>query len=70
VLNEKTIVPGESLLHHEEGVDFMLANIELSGMDVSLVNAMSREKILKQYLDGVKRQYDYVLLDLCPRWEC
>jgi chromosome partitioning protein len=65
VLNEEPIVPGEGLLHHDEGVDLMPANIELSGMEVSLVNAMSREKILKQYLDGVKRQYDYVLLD-CP----
>ena len=66
VLNEETIDPGEGLLHHDEGVDLMPANIELSGMEVSLVNAMSREKILKQYLDGVKRQYDYVLLDCMP----
>ncbi len=65
VLNEESIAPGEGLLHHDEGVDLMPANIELSGMEVSLVNAMSREKVLKQYLDGVKRQYDYVLLD-CP----
>ena len=66
VLNEEPIGPGEGLLHHNEGVDLMPANIELSGMEVSLVNAMSREKILKQYLDGVKRQYDYVLLDCMP----
>jgi chromosome partitioning protein len=66
VLNEETIVPGEGLLHHDEGVDLIPANIELSGMEVSLVNAMSREKILKQYLDGVKHQYDYVLLDCMP----
>ena len=44
----------------------MPANISLSGMEVSLVNAMSREKILKQYLDTVKRQYDYVLIDCMP----
>ena len=66
VLNEETIDPGEGLLHHDEGVDLMPANIELSGMEVSLVNAMSREKVLKQYLDGIKRQYDYVLLDCMP----
>ena len=65
VLTEEPIDPREGLLHHDEGVDLMPANIELSGMDVSLVNAMNREKVLKQYLDGVKRQYDYVLLD-CP----
>ncbi|MGX8700297.1 ParA family protein [Caproiciproducens sp.] len=66
VLNEEPIDPIEGLLHHDEGVDLMPANIELSGMEVSLVNAMSREKILKQYLDSVKRQYDYVLLDCMP----
>jgi chromosome partitioning protein len=66
VLNEETIDPGEGLLHHDEGVDLMPANIELSGMEVLLVNAMSREKVLKQYLDGVKREYDYVLLDCMP----
>jgi len=44
----------------------MPANIELSGTEVSLVNAMTRESVLKQYLDSVKRQYDYVLLDCMP----
>lgn len=66
VLTEEVIGPGEGILHHDEGVDLMPANIELSGMEVSLVNAMNREKVLKQYLDGVKRQYDYVLLDCMP----
>lgn len=66
LMNEEPIDPGEGFLHHDEGVDLMPANIELSGMEVSLVNAMSREKILKQYLDGIKRQYDYVLLDCMP----
>lgn len=65
VLTEETIDSKEGILHHAEGVDLIPANIELSSMEVSLVNAMSREKVLKQYLDGVKRQYDYVLLD-CP----
>ena len=56
----------EGILHHAEGVDLMPANIELSGLEVSLVNAMSREKILKQYLDTVKRDYDYILIDCSP----
>ena len=42
------------------------ANIELSGTEVSLVNTMSRESILKQYLNTVKNEYDYVLLDCMP----
>jgi chromosome partitioning protein len=35
-------------------------------MEVSLVNAMSRETVLKQYLDTVKNQYDFILLDCMP----
>ncbi len=66
VLTEEAINPKEGILHHDEGVNLMPSNIELSGMEVSLVNAMSREKVLKQYLDSVKRQYDYVLLDCMP----
>ena len=44
----------------------MPSNIELSGMEVTLVNAMSRETILRQYLDTVKQNYDYILLDCMP----
>lgn len=63
IMTEKPIAPGEGILHHPEGVDLMPANIELSGLEVSLVNAMSRETILRQYLDTVKQNYDYILLD-------
>ena len=63
---EEPIAPGEGILHHGEGVDLMPANIELSGLEVSLVNAMSRETILRQYLDTVKAQYDFILLDCMP----
>jgi chromosome partitioning protein len=56
----------EGILRHEENVDLLPANIELSGMEVSLVNAMSRETVLKQYLDTVKNQYDFILLDCMP----
>ena len=44
----------------------MPANIALSGMEVSLVNVMSREKVLKDYIDSVKNNYDYVLIDCMP----
>lgn len=54
IMQEQPIEPGEGILHHREGVDLMPANIELSGLEVSLVNAMSRETIFKQYLDTVK----------------
>lgn len=66
VLTDTPIPPGEGILHHAEGVDLMPANIELSGMEVSLVNAMSRETILRQYLDTVKHQYSHIIVDCQP----
>lgn len=66
IISDQPIEPGEGILHHSEGVDLMPANIELSGMEVSLVNTMSREKVLKQYLDTVKQNYDFILLDCMP----
>lgn len=52
IMMENPITPDEGILHHPEGVDLVPSNIELSGMEVALVNAMSRETILRQYLDG------------------
>ncbi len=66
VITDTTIESREGILQHHEGVDLLPANIELSDMEVSLVNAMSRETILKQYLDTVKKQYDFILLDCMP----
>lgn len=51
IMMENPITPDEGILHHPEGVDLVPSNIELSGMEVALVNAMSRETILRQYLD-------------------
>ena len=56
----------EGILHHEEGVDLIPSNIELSGMEVVLVNTMSRETVLRTYLNEIKRQYDYILIDCSP----
>ena len=56
----------EGILHHDEGVDLIPANIELSGMEMMLVNAMSREFTLKTYLNELKKDYDYILIDCMP----
>ncbi len=63
---DEPIEINEGILHHVEGIDLMPANIELSGLEVSLVNAMSREKVMKQYIDTIKQSYDYVLMDCMP----
>ena len=65
-MNDQCIPPGEGVLHHVEGVDLIPANIELAGLEVALVNSMSREKMLKQVLDSARREYDYILLDCTP----
>ena len=66
IINDEDVEPGEGILHHEEGIDFIPANIELAGLETSLVNVMSRETILRQYLDGVKSEYDFVIIDCMP----
>lgn len=66
IIMEEPIEPGEGILHHAEGVDLIPANIELSAMEVSLVNTMSREIVLRNYLNGVKKDYDFILIDCMP----
>ena len=65
-MNDQCIPPGEGILHHAEGVDLIPANIELAGLEVALVNTMSREKVMKQVLESAKREYDYILIDCTP----
>ena len=66
ILQDELFVYNEGILHHEEGVDIIPTNIELSGMEISLVNAMSREQTLKLYLSDLKKDYDYILIDCMP----
>ena len=58
--------PEPGILKHEEGVDFMPGNIELSGLETSLVNVMSRETVLRTYIEQQKTNYDYILIDCMP----
>lgn len=66
VINDEEIGENEGILHHEENIDLVPANIELSGLEVTLVNTMSRETILKEYLKTVENQYSYCVLDCSP----
>ena len=52
-MDDQSIPPGEGILHHAEGVDLIPANIELAGLEVTLVNSMNREKMLKQVLEAL-----------------
>lgn len=66
VIQDLPLQPGKGILHHSEGVDLLPANIELSGLEVTLVNTMSRETVLRECLHSVQEQYDVILLDCCP----
>lgn len=49
VLTDKRMPPDAGIISHSEGVDLIPSNIELSSMEMQLVNAMSREVTLKNY---------------------
>ena len=66
VMNDVPIAPGEGILHHPERIDLLPANIALAGTEVSLVNAMSRETILKQVLARNRQDYDCIIIDCMP----
>lgn len=66
LMNDENIEIQKGILHHEENIDLIPGNIELSGLEVMLVNVMNRERVLQQYIDLVKEQYDYVLIDCMP----
>lgn len=66
IIEDEPVTPGEGIIHQEEGVDLLPANIELSGLEVTLVNTMSRETILREYLNTIRDRYDVILLDCCP----
>lgn len=66
IMDEKPFLPDQGILHHKEGIDLVPANLELSAMEMRLVNVMNREKILKEYVDSIRENYDYVLIDCMP----
>ena len=66
VIEDKPLSLGAGIICHQEGVDILPANIELSGLEVSLFNVMSREYVLRNCMEPLRRQYDYILIDCMP----
>jgi chromosome partitioning protein len=66
IMEDEEVGQTEGILHHDEGIDLLPCNIELSGMEVSIINAMSRESIMKRYIDQMREWYDYILIDCMP----
>ena len=65
-VQEEKIDPTEGILTTPEGIDLMPSNIQLSGYEISLINEYGREVMLKQYIDAVRLNYDYILIDCAP----
>ena len=66
IISEQSMPDEYGIHRHEEGVDFVPANIGLSGMELQLTSLMSHERVLREYVDSIKDKYDYVLLDCTP----
>lgn len=66
VMNDQPLHHSEGVLHHEEGMDYVPSSIELADIDIRLVGTMSREIMLKTYLELLGTQYDYCLIDCMP----
>ena len=68
IIDDKSFDVQQGILHHGEGVDLLPSNIELSGFEVRLINAMSRERVLKTYVNEVRKNYDYIDAGVIPKF--
>ena len=51
-IEDMQLPPETGIIQHEEGVDLMPSNIELSGIETGLFNTMSREFVLRNYISA------------------
>lgn len=65
-LDDKEVNVKQGVLQHEEGVDLIPGNIELASLEMQMVNVMSRELAMRNLLQTVKEQYDYIIIDCMP----
>ena len=66
VIEDEDLQIKETIIHHEEGVDLIPANIELSALEINMVNVMSRELMMKCLIDQIREDYDYIIIDCMP----
>ena len=66
IMDGKEVEADFGIITHEEGVQFLPSNIELAAVEVSLINVMSREYMLREYIELVAPHYDYILIDCMP----
>ncbi len=66
IIDEAEYNPADGIIHHAEGIDLLPANNSLAGMEITLAPLIGRETVLRQYIDRVRNEYDYVLIDTAP----
>ena len=66
IINDEEFDATAGIIHHKEGVDILPGNIELSGLEISLIGVISRETILREYVESIRDQYDYIIIDCMP----
>jgi len=66
VINEEDIPDGYALLHPRENLDLVPSNVELCAMEMTLISVMSREYVLRTYIEQVRDNYDYIIIDCMP----
>ena len=49
-----------------EGLDIVPSHIDLVGAEIEMLNMNNREKILKNVLDPLRKEYDYIIIDCSP----
>jgi len=66
IINETNFDPLSGIVRHSDGVDLLPSNSTLAGMEISLAGLIGRETVLRQYINMVKQQYDYIIVDCAP----
>lgn len=69
VMHNRPIADDEGILHHPEGVDLIPSSVDLSTMQLNLMNHLSRERVLCKYLNSLRSRYDFIILDCAPSLE-
>lgn len=66
IIEDEEIEANEGIIKHNEGIEFMPANIELAGIEMALNNVMSKEMVLNEYIELKRPDYDFIIIDCTP----